>query len=175
MVLDSAIASISNRFTQLQMYNNNFGFLFNIGKLKNMTDDKIRKCCQDFQIALTDGEENKDIEAIDLFQELLIVREMVDENMTALQTLSLVKKTYGSFPNTEIALRILMTIPVTSAGAERSFSKLKIIKNYLRSSLSQNKLTNLAMIAIENDIADKIDMDDFIETFAAQKARKKIF
>jgi Trp operon repressor len=78
---------------------------------------------------------------------------MVEENLTALQTLSLLKKKY-SFPNTEIALRILLTISGTSAGAERSFSKLKIIKNYLRNSLSQYKLTNLVLIAIENDIAD---------------------
>lgn len=36
-----------------------------------------------------DGKDNKDIEAIDLFQETLIVQEMVDENVTSLQTLSL--------------------------------------------------------------------------------------
>lgn len=152
--------------------------MINFGKLKYMPDYEIRKCCQDFQIVLTDvidGEENKDIEAIDLFQEILIVREIVEENLTALQTLSLLKKTHGSFPNTEIAIRVLLTIPVTSAGAERSFSKLKIIKNYLRNSLSQYKLTNLALIAIENDIADQVNMDDFIDSFAAQKTRKNNF
>jgi len=32
------------------------------------------------------------------------------------------------------------TIPVTSAGAEKSFSKLKIIKNYLRNSIGQHRI-----------------------------------
>jgi len=32
----------------------------------------------------------------------------------------------------------MLTIPVTSAGAELSFSKLKLIENYLRSNLSQH-------------------------------------
>ena len=36
-----------------------------------------------------------------------------------------------SFPNTCIAYRILLTILVTIASAERSFSKLKLIKSYL--------------------------------------------
>lgn len=51
-------------------------------------------CCQNFKISLTDGEENK--ETIDLFRELLIVREMVDGNIKVLQTL-LVQKARNFF------------------------------------------------------------------------------
>ena len=40
------------------------------------------------------------------------------------------------FPNACIAFRILLTIHVTVASAERSFSKLKLIKSYLRSTMS---------------------------------------
>ncbi|CAM5090436.1 unnamed protein product [Natator depressus] len=36
-------------------------------------------------------------------------------------------------PNTAIALHILLTVPVSLASGERSFSKLKLLKNYLRS------------------------------------------
>ncbi|XP_046686683.1 zinc finger MYM-type protein 1-like [Homalodisca vitripennis] len=39
----------------------------------------------------------------------------------------------------------VMSVPVTVAKAERSFSKLKLIKNYLRSSMSQQRLTDLAL------------------------------
>jgi len=148
--------------------------LYDISKLKTMPDEDIRKYCQDLQIILTDGE-NKDIDAIDLFEELLILREMVDNNMTALQTLTLVKKSLGSFSNVEVALRILLTIPIASAGAERSFSKLKLIKNFLRNSLPQLKLTGLALIAIESEIGDSLSLDNILDTSAAQKARKKMF
>jgi hypothetical protein len=41
------------------------------------------------------------------------------------------------YPNASIAYRMLFTVSVTVASAERSFSKLKLLKNYLRSTMSQ--------------------------------------
>ena len=43
-----------------------------------------------------------------------------------------------------------MTVPVTVATAERPFSKLKLIKNFLQSSMSQERLSGLAQLSIEN-------------------------
>jgi len=71
--------------------------------------------------------------------------------------LPLLKKMMDSFPNTCIALRIILTIPVTSETAERIFSKLKIIKNFLRNTILQDKMSNLALISIENKIAETLD------------------
>jgi len=51
------------------------------------------------------------------------------------------------FSNTIVAYRILLTILMTVASAERSFSKLK---SYMRSTMLQERLNGLAMIAIEN-------------------------
>lgn len=94
---------------------------------------------------------------------------------TASQILSLLKKMMGSFPKTCIALGIMLTIPVTSATAERSFSKLKIIKNYLRNTISQDKISKLALISIENKISESLNYNDIIEIFASQRSRKKTF
>ena len=58
------------------------------------------------------------------------------------------------FPSVIIACRILLTIPVTVASAERSFSKLKLLKSYLHTTIVQERLNGLAMIAIENDILE---------------------
>ena len=41
------------------------------------------------------------------------------------------------------AMLLFFTIPVTSAAAESSFSKLKIIKNYLRNNMSQTRLSDI--------------------------------
>jgi hypothetical protein len=41
------------------------------------------------------------------------------------------------YPNISIAYQILFNMPVTVASAERRFSKLKLLKNYLRSTMSQ--------------------------------------
>ena len=47
------------------------------------------------------------------------------------------------------ALRIFCTMPGTVAGGERAFSKLKLIKNYLRSPFCKAWLTGLACIEFE--------------------------
>ena len=78
------------------------------------------------------------------------------------------------FSNISIALRILLTLPVTVASAERSFSKLKLIKNYLRSIMGQERLVNLAILGIESDLVKSIDFDCIINSFAAEKARRVV-
>ncbi|KAE9522277.1 hypothetical protein AGLY_017320 [Aphis glycines] len=55
------------------------------------------------------------------------------------------------------ALKIILTLPVASASTESSFSKLKIIKNRLRTSISQDKLEDLMIISYEKDIFKKKD------------------
>ena len=44
---------------------------------------------------------------------------------------------------------LFITLPVTSATNERTFSKLKLIKSYTRSVMSQKRLTGLALLSIE--------------------------
>jgi hypothetical protein len=80
------------------------------------------------------------------------------------------------FPNILIAYRILFTVPVTVASAERSFSKLKLLKNYLRSTMSQERLTGLATLCIEKDKLDEINVDAIIDDFASRSVirNKKI-
>ena len=70
----------------------------------------------------------------------------------------------SSFPQLLKLLILFLTIPVTVATAERSFSKPKIIKSYLPSSMSQERLNGLAMLAIEKsaitpDIQERIIKD----------------
>ena len=64
---------------------------------------------------------------------------------------------------------------MTTASAERSFSELKMIKTYLRNSMGQERLRSLAILSIEHSKARNLNFDDFINTFAEQKARKKEF
>ena len=76
------------------------------------------------------------------------------------------------FPSAIIAYRILLTNPVTVASAERSFSKLKLLKSHLRTTMIQERLNGLAMITIENDILEKIKFDDLVNDFASKRARR---
>ena len=65
--------------------------------------------------------------------------------------------------------RILLTIPMTIASAERSFSKLKLLKSYTHSTMKQERLNGLAIISLENDILEKIKYEDIIEDFTSNK------
>ncbi|ESN97057.1 hypothetical protein HELRODRAFT_153381, partial [Helobdella robusta] len=56
------------------------------------------------------------------------------------------------FPNVKALLRILATLPVSTATAERSFSSMKRIKPYLRNSTSEKRLNGLALLSIHKEI-----------------------
>ena len=70
---------------------------------------------------------------------------------------------------------LFMILPVSVASAERSFSKLKIIKNYLRSTIAQERLDSLAMLSIENEEAQSLDTNKLIDMFEEQKSRAEKF
>lgn len=77
-----------------------------------------------------------------------------------------------SVPDVATALKLFLTLPVTVATAERSFSKLKLIKTFLRSTMSQERLSSLALLSIENARARNIDIKDAVKDFAHQNARR---
>ena len=76
------------------------------------------------------------------------------------------------FSNLPIALQILLTVAVSIANCQRSFSKLKLILSYLRSSMSQERLCNLALLSIDRDETKKTNFDEIIDEFASRKSRK---
>ncbi|XP_026807855.1 zinc finger MYM-type protein 1-like [Rhopalosiphum maidis] len=104
-------------------------------RLRNALNSwRLIRTILDFCIELANND-LKDVDGFDLFSELIIFRSLVDEDTNSLQALNILKTSNGLFPNLTIALRIMLTIPVTSACAERMFSKLKLIKTYLRNQL----------------------------------------
>jgi hypothetical protein len=109
------------------------------------------------------------------FSELKVLQvTLPDSLMSAPEILKFVMDA-DCYPNISVAYRILLTVPVTIASAERSFLKLKLLKNYLRSTMSQERLNDLAMCTIEKDILDTIDLNTILDDFASRNARKNIF
>lgn len=64
------------------------------------------------------------------------------KNMIAPELLTFLcqKNLQELYPNLWVGLRIAITLPVTVASAERSFSKLKLIKTFLRASMGQERI-----------------------------------
>ena len=174
-VLDTAIQSVAERFHQLDDHNSNFGFLYNINSLSKELQKNLLKKCQNLERVLTHGN-CKDIDAIQLCDELICIFHRTEGEgiTTPYQLLQYVCKTglCEIFSNLTVALRILLTLPVTVASGERSFSKLKIIKNYLRTTMTQNRLVSLSILSIEKEIAADIDLELVVQEFAEAKARR---
>lgn len=76
-----------------------------------------------------------------------------------------------SVPDVATALKLFLTLPVTVATAERSFSKLKVIKTFLRSTMSQERLCSLTLLSIENAHARNVDIKAALKDFAHQNAQ----
>ncbi|XP_050792702.1 52 kDa repressor of the inhibitor of the protein kinase-like [Gopherus flavomarginatus] len=132
--------------------------------------------CKNLESLLKHGD-SFDLNGLELYEELSTLSSMLPHAKSVMDIVQFIHtcKLVDIYPNVYIATRILLTIPVTIASGERSFSKLKLIKNYLRSTMSQERLTGLAILAIEQDTTLSLSYDDIITDFAAKKARKIAF
>ncbi|KAL4134688.1 hypothetical protein QTP88_006414 [Uroleucon formosanum] len=77
------------------------------------------------------------------------------------------------FPYVDVALKMFLCNLASNCSTERSFSTLRRIKNYLRSSMSSERLNSLAVLNIEATLTKSLNYSDVIKTFAAKQARKK--
>jgi len=74
-----------------------------------------------------------------------------------------------TFPLIHTFMSILVTLPVSIASAERSLSTLRRVKTWLRSRVTEDRLTNLTLMIIHRDI--QVDVDKVIDHFANSKHR----
>ena len=71
-------------------------------------------------------------------------------------------------------LRLAATIGVSSAAGERSFSCVKRIKTFLRSTMTTNRLSSLAILSIERDLSSALDLEAFVDNFANAHHNRRI-
>jgi hypothetical protein len=182
-VIDRLKTEIHGRFEHMKVANDKFGFLQLDFLLKSDNDEVIDKDI-DGVAGFYD-----EINAEELKQEIRRLRRFIllsvsddhdkkltldTDNRTIKDILTWIVK-WGlteMLPNLTILLRIYLTLCVSVATCERSFSKLKLVKTYLRSQMSHSRLTSLAVLSIERELAEKLNFDDVIRDFATRKARK---
>jgi len=75
------------------------------------------------------------------------------------------------FPIIKTLLHIFATIPVTTVSAERSFSTLRCLKNYLKSTMGQDRLSGLAVLNVHDKMP--INIDEVINIFSRSSRRIK--
>ncbi|KAL4091124.1 hypothetical protein QTP88_025862 [Uroleucon formosanum] len=72
-------------------------------------------------------------------------------------------------------LQILSTLPVSVASAEKSFSTLRKLKTWLRSRMSEDRLSALCLLNVYNKINILHQIDNIIDIFANLKNRRLEF
>ncbi|CAI6356390.1 unnamed protein product [Macrosiphum euphorbiae] len=173
--VDVFINQLNWRYEKLMEVADDFGFLSG-ASLYNMSTIELKKAAMDLAMKY-----EKDINGAEFIDEISdfqnVVKSIIPDHIksaTVIELLQLIQdyNLKESYPNVEIVFRIFLTMPVTAATCERSFSKLKLIKNYLRSTMGQERLSNLSILSIENEVAGEINFEDVIDEFAAIKSRK---
>ena len=177
MILDCFQQELTTRFRRLNDLNKKFGFLLDVRILLKRDGDENQESLQQHCLDLGNFY-STDISGAELFSEITDCQMLLKSRGGPIPTTPLDLHSfilsYGDdvFPNLRIALQILLTIAVSIASCERSFSKLKLILSYLRASMGQQRLVDLAILSIERETLESTDFDNIIDKFAAAKARK---
>jgi len=69
------------------------------------------------------------------------------------------------FCEVEKVLRLLLVLPVSSCEAERSFSALRRLKTYLRSTMTRKRLNSVAVLHVHQLRLTSLSLDDILKDF----------
>jgi len=168
--VDTALFQLQSRFEGLHLVSGLFSFLY-LKYLLQLQYADLNSAAQKFQETYSADTNSDFVAEVRSFRREF--RGEIETSKTVLDLLKLVisSKIMSSVPELATACVLFAKIPVTVASAERSFSKLKLIKTYLRSSISRDRLDGLALLAIENKSVKQRNIDDLLDKFANTKAR----
>ncbi|XP_071687699.1 uncharacterized protein [Rutidosis leptorrhynchoides] len=69
-------------------------------------------------------------------------------------------------------IRLILTLPVSTATTERAFSGMKLCKTRHSNKMSDDFLADNLLVYIEREIAEKFDSDSIIDDFKMLKGRR---
>ena len=170
-VIDQFIASLDQRLQAYKQISSQFSLF---SHLKQLSSDELQAAAKQLVRSYPDDLDIAFIE--ELCQFVAFANIFTDEEPKDISTelflyrLIIDKGVQDTFPNIEIALRMYLVLMVSNCSGERSFSKLKLIENRLRTSMKQERLVNLAIMNIESDILHQLDFIDIISAFAKGKS-----
>lgn len=170
VIMDKLICELEKRRSAYQVFFDRFQVLT---KISLMSFSEVAENAQKLQQYYScDLEESFAEECLHFRAHLL---SMGETSQTPLQMGKMMrdKELHNLYPNVDIALRMFVCTPATNCSAERSFSCLKRVKNYLRSRMTDGRLNSLAIMTIESDLLTLLNYDDVIDAFAIQNSRRK--
>ena len=79
-------------------------------------------------------------------------------------------------PDIFTLMKLCLTLPASTATAERSFSTLRRVKTYLRSTMNQERLNHVMILNTYKERVDDLDVNRLLRTFiASNDIRRRTF
>ena len=171
-IIDTIIAEAKRRKFVYCILQQNFTFLLNLNTWA--ISDMENAVSKSLKVYASNLDSDFSSKVVQFAFHLRSSPDLGSKTSTAQAQLSYLKKNclIETFPNVAIILCIYLTLPVANTEGERFFSALKRVKNYLRSSLTQDHVCNFCIMAIEKSFTKSISFEDIIDKFAAAKCRK---
>ena len=121
--------------------------------------------------------ENIKVPALELQLQMLggLTKQERFQNLNHLATYmsSLHVQTRSLFKDVEALLHLCLSLPVSVASSERSFSALRRLKTWLRNTVTQRRLTHLALLHLHQDILDTVDIHALMREFISAAPERK--
>ena len=116
------------------------------------------------------------IDIIQLSNELVVVKHFIQEKQASMKTINdlliQLAPLTEAFSATTSLLAGALCFPVSSTTCERSFSRMKLIKTYCRNSMGDERLSDLALLAVERNI--NIDLEETVDIFSVNHKNSRI-
>ena len=128
---------------------------------------------------------NDDVNLSDLGRHLPILQDVIKKGapmvkkVTSVHTICEAMNTCSVFKDmlstVHQLLRLYLTVPLTSATSERTFSALRRGLTYVRATMTEQRLNNCMLLHVHKDLTDSLDMVAVAKEFIARFDRKKYF
>jgi len=183
-VIDLTVTEIERRFNQesLLVPKETELLLITAANREENEDIKIRDEIREYY--------GGDVDIGKLDHQLSLLRDLVDEvrklpefiglkKVTSIKSLAQIVQAsplgIALFSEVTKLIRIFLTLPTTTATAERSFSCLRRIKSYLRSTMTEKRLNNVMILHCHKDRTDNLDLKDIANKFINVNERRQLF
>uniref|UniRef100_A0A2H8TX88 Zinc finger MYM-type protein 1 n=1 Tax=Melanaphis sacchari TaxID=742174 RepID=A0A2H8TX88_9HEMI len=164
-LIDTIVTNIKKRFSTESL------------KMATAVDNFMMLNYDDSTFFIENYKELFNIDLNALKSEMMVVKNCVLRSSIKLQIdFDKIKEVVQSeiYPNLYTLLKVALSIPVSSATCERSFSNMRRIKNWLRTSMDQERFSSLAIINIERDVSNQLKAEDILFEYAKTNKRLQL-
>lgn len=113
----------------------------------------------------------------DFRSEIVVLKNVLKEQQkppaTITDIVELLKPKCG-FPGLHKLFTLILTIPISNVAAERSFSVLRRLRNHLRTTMTEERISSLALLTMEKQMAQDIDLNRVVDRFASLCDRRRL-